>query len=473
MIEINKILLSNNKINFILSGLFFWKLTLFFIYPFIPVDGPLILSHLFSILDGKLCSSTFTHSHLGDIFKTHVFEAILLPFFIILPTNTYAIIITNFFFILISILFLYKIFKNQNNGRYLFFLTTCFYLTSTYTYGMRNENYCIPFLLVMVLLFNQMKFNRSILFESLIGLLFCVVFFIHPVGGIFALVLIIYSIANDKLYKSIPILFFSIVFFSLLLTLGELESYIKFYYILFNSKANDHYFNWLVFPKYFTFSMAIIPLFILAFKNNLKQCLTFLLPLILLFINFGRSYYFHYLFILLIAFIKNLSKTDSVNINKIKLFNYITVCCLFFSITITHLSPTLIILENPTLISRFHQILTKVRTYRDILPEGGLLWSPPELSMEIIDLPNSRALYHSYVHELDNKKVQLLKDDEMIFYSKQKMERHLNKSIKNDRSKLIIERIIDPVPGELRIGKLYQERSDSIGLWSIRPSTIN
>ena len=51
------------------------------------------------------------------------------------------------------------------------------------------------------------------------------------------------------------------------------------------------------------------------------------------------------------------------------------------------------------------------------------------------------------------------------------MERHLNKSIKNDRSNLIIKKIIDPVPGQLRIGKFYQERSDSIGLWSIKPNT--
>ena len=70
--------------------------------------------------------------------------------------------------------------------------------------------------------------------------------------------------------------------------------------------------------------------------------------------------------------------------------------------------------------------------------------------MEIIDLPNSRALYHPYIHELDNNKIKLYKDDEMIFYSKQKMERHLNKSIKNDRSNLIIEKIIDPVPKSIK-----------------------
>ena len=158
-----------------------------FIFPFIPVDGPLILSHLFSILDGKIYSSNFAHSHMGDIFKTHVFEGILLPFFIILPTNTYAIIITNFFFILTSIIFLHIIFKNQNNGQYLFFLTTCFYLTSTYTYGMRNENYCIPLLLIMVLLFQKVKFKKNILFESLIGLLFCVVFFVSILSVVFFL----------------------------------------------------------------------------------------------------------------------------------------------------------------------------------------------------------------------------------------------------------------------------------------------
>ena len=84
------------------------------------------------------------------------------------------------------------------------------------------KNYCIPLLLIMVLLFQKVKFKKNILFESLIGLLFCVVFFIHPVG-IFALVLIIYSIYTGKLYKSIPILFFSIIFFSFLLTLGELK----------------------------------------------------------------------------------------------------------------------------------------------------------------------------------------------------------------------------------------------------------
>ena len=47
------------------------------------------------------------------------------------------------------------------------------------------------------------------------------------------------------------------------------------------------------------------------------------------------------------------------------------------------------------------------------------------------------------------------------------MERHLNKSIKNNRFKVIIEKN-DPVHGHLKICKFYQERLDSNGLWSIK-----
>ena len=55
----------------------------------------------------------------------------------------------------------------------------------------------------------------------------------------------------------------------------------------------------------------------------------------------------------------------------------------------------------------------------------------------------------------------------MLFFSKEKMDKIFRKQISNPLEQLLIEKLIKPNPGYLRIGTFYRERADSLGLWSI------
>ena len=71
-------------------------------------------------------------------------------------------------------------------------------------------------------------------------------------------------------------------------------------------------------------------------KHNLKQNLIFVLLVILLFMNLGRSYYFHYLFILFIVFITNHNKKELATIYNKELLT-ISPYAAYFSALLLHI----------------------------------------------------------------------------------------------------------------------------------------
>ena len=148
-----------------------WKLILSVNFPFVNSDGPWILSDIFSFIAGNSNSSTFAFDFYGNTFKDHVLELILFPFYRLLPTTTYTFIGVTFFFIIATIILLYFIFYKKQNGNHLFCLSSLGFLSSIYTYGSRSENYIIPLLLVVVLLFNSDKIKNSLLYLPAVALL--------------------------------------------------------------------------------------------------------------------------------------------------------------------------------------------------------------------------------------------------------------------------------------------------------------
>ena len=86
--------------------------------------------------------------------------------------------------------------------------------------------------------------------------------------------------------------------------------------------------------------------------------------------------------------------------------------------------------------------------------------------MEIIDQPNSRLCFHFY-KTISGEKIKLYPGDSMLFYSKRRMGKILKKQVSNPQKQLLIDELIKPNPGYLRIGTFYRVRSDSIGLWKV------
>ena len=287
---------SGKNIFGIIIVLFCWKLLLFTNYPFVSSDGPWTLSHLFSLMIGDSNSSTFGHSFYGEVFRTHILEMLLFPLYALFPINTYTFIVINFFFIAFTITLIYFIFNRQKQGVQIFGLTSLGFLSSAYTYGMRSENYIIPLILIIILLFNYDNLKSSLSTIFLISLFAAIAAFIHPIGGVVAIIIIISRLIDyDKYFKMVFLFLLFGVIASILVTWGEIQSYITLF-LKSRGSSDDHYFWSLGFLKYIYFSIGIIPLIIISIRKKHVQSIIMLIISIIVISNFGRSYYFHYIF---------------------------------------------------------------------------------------------------------------------------------------------------------------------------------
>ena len=456
---------SGKNIFGIIIVLFFWKLLLFTNYPFVNSDGPWTLSHLFSLMIGDSNSSTFAHSFNGEAFKTHVLEILLFPLYAIFPINTYTFIVINFFFIGFTITLIYLIFNRQKQGVQFFGLTSLGFLSSIYTYGMRSENYIIPLILIIILLFNYDNLKSSLSTIFLISLFSAIAAFIHPMGGVVAIIIIISRLIDyDKYFKMVFLFLLFGVIASILVTWGEIQSYIVLFSKLRGS-SDDHYFWSLGFLKYIFFSIGAIPLIIISIRKTHIPSIIMLIISIIVISNFGRSYYFHYIFVILISIISNSTYKGYSNFNFTRKFKLVSGVCILISMLFTYISPTLLFIENMDLGKDYRKILSKVDIIAKRHNPNHLLWVPSQFGMEAIDQKNARLHYYFYKHTA-GEKIQLGPGDAMLFYSNRSRDRILKKTVAN-LSNLSFEKLIDPSPGYLRIGTFYKQRADSLGLWLV------
>ena len=415
---------------------------------------------------GDSNSSTFAHSFNGEAFRTHVLEILLFPLYAIFPINTYTFIVINFFFIALTITLIYLIFNRQKQGVQIFGLTSLGFLSSIYTYGMRSENYIIPLILIIILLFNYDNLKSSLTTIFLISLFSTIAAFIHPMGGVVAIIIIISRLINyDKYFKMVFLFLLFGVISSILVTWGEIQSYITLF-LKSRGSSDDHYFWSLGFLKYIYFSIGVIPLIIISIRKKHVQSIIMLIISIIVISNFGRSYYFHYIFVILISIISNSTYKGNSNFNFTRKFKLVSGVCILTSMLFTYISPTLLFIENMDLGKGYRKILSKVDIIAKRHNPIHLLWVPSQFGMEVIDQKNARLHYHFYKNTA-GEKIQLGPGDAMLFYSNRKMDNILKYQVENLRGNLSIEKLIDPSSGYLRIGTFYKQRADSLGLWRV------
>jgi len=374
--------------------------------------------------------------------------------------------VINFFFIAFTITLIYFIFNRQKQGVQIFGLTSLGFLSSSYTYGMRAENYITPLILIIILLFNYDNLKSSLSTIFLISLFSAITAFIHPMGGIVAIIIIISRLIDyDKYIKMVFLFLLFGVISSILITWGEIQSYIALF-IKSRGSSDDHYFWSLGFFKYLFFSMGLIPLIIISIRKKHVQNIIMLIISIIVISNFGRSYYFHYIFVILISIISNFTFMEKYKFNFTRRFKLFSGVCVLISMLFTYISPTLLFFENRNLGKDYRKILSKVDIIAKRHNPMHLLWVPPQFGMEVIDQKNARLHYHFYKHTA-GEKIQLGPGDAMLFYSNKSRDRILKKTVANPRGNLSIEKVIDPSPGYLRIGTFYKQRADSLGLWRV------
>jgi len=445
----------------------FWKLSLDLYYPFLNSDGPWTLSHLFSFMRGDYQSSIFAHEYLGQSFKTHTLELLLIPFYYLFPTSTMTFLLINYTFILFNIFLIRSILKIRSNNYLTHLFFSLAYLFSIYTYSTRHETYIITILLLVIYASNVDNIIRSKYYLYLISFLGAFASLMHPMGAIITSMIVILLLVNrPQLFKNLAYTLILGLSFSYILSLGQLFFYIEYYNSTYH--GNDiHEWSPLLFLKYLIFSIAFVPaFFILIFTNLRKYSIIFLL-IVLTISYFGRSYYFSYLILFFLVIYQDGRTPKSFdNLISKKSILYFISFFLLVNIFITHINPTIIVIENPNLGKSYRKVLSKVDEISESKIGEGLIWVPSQFAMEVIDQPNTR-MYFSFYKSLTGKKVNLNTNDIMLFYSKSKLDDFLARNIANKKENLIINNLIPPFKGKLRIGSFYKSRNESYGLWKV------
>jgi len=452
----------------IIFSLIFWKFILDIHYPFVGTDGPWTLSHLFSFLRGESEASTFAHHFKGNVYKTHILEILLFPFYYFLPTSTITFICVSYLFIFINSYLIRTIIKINGGSQKLQLLVALVYLSSSYTYGHRSETYTCLFFLITLLFFLKNKLFSIFFFNIIIiPLLGSICLLLHPMAGIIFSILIIILFLYDQInFKHLFFIYFSMSVWTLILSLGNLIPFIELYYNA-SIGGDTHTFDLSLLPKYFIFSSGLIPFIIYTIIIKPKKNFIIWTSSIFLMLYFGRSYYLVYCLTILMTLL-----LDKDNIKRMSLLldqkhqYLIFIVFLFWGFIFTHINPLIYNIENISLGVNYRKILKKVDAiHHESL--DNLIWASPQLAMEVIESKNSRLLHHFYKH-IAGKKIQLKEGDLALFISESNMRAQIGKNILNKPDSLIIENIIKPSKGKLRIGTLFQERANEIGLWMVK-----
>jgi len=444
-----------------------WKFVLELYYPFLNSDGPWILSHLFSFIRGDFHSSTFAHDFHGDIFKTHVQELLLFPFYYFLPTTTITFLFINYIFITLNVFLIFYTIKKSFNNSTINFLLPLAYLFSVYTYGFRSETYTLTFLLLILLVSKINIIVKTKYYSPIIAFLGSIASLIHPMGAILCSILIVLLLISKKqfLQQATTLLFLGLLF-SYILTFGELASYINQYSNSYQS-SDIHRWSPELFLKYLTFSIGFLPMIIISILVNPKRNIMIWIMALLIISYFGRSYYFSYIVLILLVMYMERSTNEKFNKYHNKKFAHpLSILFLCFAMFITHINPTIINIENTALGKNYRKVLKKVDLITKNIPDNCLIWVPPQFAMEVIDQSNSRMYFHFYKH-MAGEKINLNINDVILFFSKSKMEDYLKRNILNPQNELQISNIISPFSGKLRIGSLYTKRNEDYGLWKV------
>ncbi len=422
-------------------------------------DGPWTLSLVLSYLNHHYDYSLFAQSYDGPIFKWHVEQIVLSPFFKYITINRYSIFIFHLFIFLLNCFLTGVIFKKTNTSNVYFFLMAGAQITSIYFYGLRIEPVLITLVLSMILMdLTIQNFQLKLVFQSILT---SIIGLIHPVGGIVAILTMIILFIINGSFNVRNILAYSFICLVCVLFLSEfsLKEYILYY--LKHNQGDDHSFNLNTIFKYFLFSPVFLSLIIILLKSDKKKLksfliiLSFVLPLLFL----GRSYYFVYLYIPIVMIIAN-SECSKI---KFKSFETgILMISILFGSVFTHFFPTYRIIENPEYSRTFNAALDYINDYGERV-KSDKIWTTSQLSMEIIDQENSRLFFRFYKN-MDSDGITLINKDVVIFEKaelKNDIIRNLSPGIKEYRC---VE-IFPEVKGLVTLSSLFQSRGPGIGLW--------
>jgi hypothetical protein len=437
------------------------------LYPWVGCDGPWSLSPAFSYVDGIEDSSVFAHDFLGKIFTVHFVDFFYFIWFKLFGISTFSFVNLQFVIIISTLLVWDYLSKRTQTHNTVLYLLMLGYVISPYVFGFRLENFTILVISLSILGIN-LQINQNL--KLLMIAFFCVFSgLIHPIGGLIHSVLLAYYFVFIHTKK---IDFYKFVGFSLLLSVVLTKGEIINYLLLptkVKSEVGNHLsgFDFGLLLKYLIYS-GPIPIFILFLyrKIFIKREWIFTGCMILILSFLGRSYYWSYLYVVLIFVITISNQKSKITILDSRINTLISLPIVLYSLFFLVFIPFFLVIISPDSNKVWRAIISKSALEKLTWNKNIKYFTPTDICLELVSEKNTRLLY-PYMHKNDG--IQNVKNTFFYITSWEQLKwiRH-NFDTKN--TKICIQELVKEHQGQIVISSLYKfktVRQPSFGLWKV------
>jgi hypothetical protein len=432
-------------------------------------DGPIYLSHTFTIINGHLFQNDIIKGYIPVFNFPYFYGLFNAPFYLLSVGTwfqTYSIMLWNIVWIVIFLYGARAVLKASSSGWEKFVFFTLAFVLSIYSNSTRSEIFMLPFfVLLLVCCKTAFQQGKNIYAYILLPLLLALVGLMHPVGGVFACCFtFLYAITSRAPFSRIFIVFAVMVLMLVLLYLPviliDYDGWVLNFFKLGVNQKTHSFFSLSLFIKFLfynpSFAVATVLIFINC-KNLWKEALIWITCFLV--INyFQRSYYFPYLFALLLW---RLYELPTFKFGR--LWRLAAVACFLYGFVFGFIFPLAQQLENRGYGRQFKNIQAVIKNAAEAAPTTKI-WVTPEMLMPVIDKRNTRVhwdfilAYKDYMPPIDTTNVFYLTNKDQLNYIGQftfAKETHLEMS-----------EVVQPVKGLFTLSRHFT-RSDSLGLWKV------
>lgn len=447
------------------------KVVTWIIFPYPGIDGPIYLSHTFSVLKGDFFRNNFLSGYIPVFNFPYLFGVLNAPFYYFFSgtgLQVYSIFLCNILWICLFLAGVFTRFRDAGHGsafKYLLFASA--YLTNVYTFSLRSEIFILPFFIMLEYFLVRSCTEHHKLFTWIfLPLLIAVIGLMHPVAGLIACVFAVLFFWEEKIPARkllllmattgafIMILYLPVV----LIDFGAWKQ--NFFQIGFLNREHS-FFDISPFLKYCSYNPAtlFLILFTIFCSPNRKKEILYIAVFLIAIIYFHQSYYFEYLYVLLFWRMK---KNEMHPVQSYIVPIFVLLC--FYGFTLVCLLPLFQLSENPSYINCYNRIQQYFQN--DVPPENKkTVWVPGDFCMSVLNREDIR-LHWSYI--LDYKQTMQAIDTTVSFFvtNRSQMD-YIARYPYVAGTHLAVKNIIQPVKGLVTVSSDFK-RSDSLGLWKIQ-----
>jgi hypothetical protein len=444
---------------------------MFLLRPELSMDGPWVLSMIFSYMNGKGDYSLFAHEFSGAMFSTNLVDFVFSLWFRMTGVNTWGLISAGLLAILLTIIIWRSLLREMSGGKVWPMSMVLIYALSPYIYMFRPECFTILFGSIMVMCLRRMsiqalKWPIAVSLTVFAGL-------IHPMGGIFCGLVIAYTLLEGR-YKWRAYLMVAgwCILLPLAMTAGHIFQYMQ-EYLGRSADVESHFsgpqLDLLV--KYFIKGSPVLFLLLpfIFFNTGVYGRLSLSVAIIVLLLG-GRSYYYPYLhFTAFSVLVFGIQRRENGVPELPGSYRLLLKLGISYSIAAFLVVPFALTLMNHQSNLQWKNILASIDREEASWEktEGTRYYMFPEIGMETYDNINSRSMYKDIFRDYG---VQDARGRVFYIYKKSQL-KYIENSFDTKGMRWDVSEILPPKQGGLRPSSLYRLRPiyhEPTGLWKVQ-----